>query len=181
MNSEIMAIPKRISELRDILSVDTKTMADALGVSEENYLKYESGETDIPISALYNIAEVLGVDPTVLLTGDTPKMSRYSVTRNGHGVSVERYPGYGYQSLSFNFAHRNMEPLLVTLEEGEVPKLVAHTGQEFNYCLSGRVKVTLGDKDIILSEGDCVYFDPTVPHGQSSVEGKAVFLTVIKE
>ncbi|MDP4120505.1 MAG: XRE family transcriptional regulator [Bacillota bacterium] len=181
MNSEVMNIPKRIYELRDILGISASEVAQKLLVSEETYLKYESGELDIPISALYEIAEVLNVDPTVLLTGESPRMNSYSVTRKGKGVSVMRHPGYNYQSLSYNFAHRNMDPLLVTIDEDDKPKLVVHSGQEFNYVLEGKIKLTLGEKEIILSEGDSVFFDPSIPHGQSSVEGRSVFLTVIKE
>ena len=182
MNAEVLAISKRIRELRDILSVDVKTVAEKISVDTETYEKFEKGETDIPIGSLYAIADVLGVDATVLLTGDTPRMNRYSVTRKGGGVTVERYPGYNYQSLSFNFKNRIMDPLLVTLDsKDEDPPTVTHAGQEFNYVLEGSIRVTLGDKTFVLSPGDSIYFDPSLPHRQASCGGKAVFLTIIKE
>ena len=60
------------------------------------------------------------------------------------------------------------------------PACVSHGGQEFNYVLEGTVKVTFGKREFILEEGDCFYFDPTVPHAQAAVGGKgAKFLTVI--
>jgi len=181
MRPDVAAIPRRIKELREILEISRADMAENLAISEAEYEKCENAQTDIPISMLYNIAEILGVDTTVLLTGDTPRMRGYSVTRAGKGVLVERYLGYSYRSLSFNFLHRNMEPLLVTLEEGREPELVTHPGQEFNYALKGKMRITVGPKSFVLSEGDCVYFDSALPHGQSAVSGPAVFLTVIKE
>ena len=181
MNAELAAIPKRIRELREILAVEADEMAKRLATDAKTYRQYETGEIDIPIGVLYAIAEILGVDPTVLLTGDTPRMDRYSVTRAGQGVLVERYPGYNYRSLSFNFQHRNIDPLLVTVVEGKEPSLVTHPGQEFNYVLKGKIKVTVGARQFVLSPGDCIYFDPTLPHGQASVEGESVFLTIIKE
>ena len=181
MRSDVAAIPDRITELREILDISRAAMAEKLSITEADYEKCETGETDIPISMLYGIAEILGVDATVLLTGDSPRMSGYSVTRAGEGVLVQRYPGYSYRSLSFNFLRRNMEPLLVTLEEGKAPDLVTHSGQEFNYALKGEMKITVGPKSFILKEGDSIYFDSALPHGQSAVGGEAVFLTVIKE
>ena len=60
-------------------------MARRLDVSLEEYEQYESGEHDIPISALYDMANILGIDFTVLITGEAPKMNTYSVTRSGEG------------------------------------------------------------------------------------------------
>jgi quercetin dioxygenase-like cupin family protein len=58
--------------------------------------------------------------------------------------------------------------------------LVAHPGQEFNLVLEGRIKLILEGTEIIMSEGDSIYFDPTIPHGQTSVDDKpGKFLTVI--
>ena len=64
--------------------------------------------------------------------------------------------------------------------ETNPPAKVSHSGQEFNFVLEGKIKVSFGDTDFLLDEGDCFYFDPTVPHAQSAYGGKAAkFLTVI--
>ena len=182
MHKDLQEIPRRIRELREILEISPSSMARKLHICEEEYLQFESGENDIPIGVLFEIAGILEIDFTELITGEAPKMNTYAVTRCGKGAKVERYPGYDYTSLAYNFMHREMEPLLVTLSaEDEPAPLVTHTGQEFNYVLSGRVNVHVNGKDHILSAGDCIYFDPSLPHGQSAVEGIATFLTVIKE
>ena len=177
MNEELLQIPKRIKELREILEISTAEMAEKLNISYDEYEKYESGEKDIPISALYAIAAVLGTDCTVLMTGESPRMDSYTIVRRGDGVRVDRYAGYYIESLAFNFKNRQMEPMLVTLEEQEPePALVMHSGQEFNL-----VKITVGKNSFILSEGDAIYFDPNLPHGQAAVDGRTRFLTVINE
>lgn len=182
MQMDLTSIPRRVKELREILEIEPAEMAERLGVTLINYLAYESGEQDIPISTLYEIAAILGVDFTTLLTGRTPKMNTYTVVREGQGAKVERYPGYDYTSLCYNFKGRKMEPMLVNLSpEEERPSLVSHGGQEFNFCLSGKVCVTIGKKDIVLEKGDCIYFDPMLPHGQAAVDGEASFLTVIMD
>jgi quercetin dioxygenase-like cupin family protein len=78
--------------------------------------------------------------------------------------------------------NKKIEPLLVTIEPEENKKmaLVSHPGQEFNFILEGQIKIILGGKEILLSEGDSIYFDPTIPHGQTAMDGKpGKFLTVI--
>ena len=182
MQMDLENIPRRVKELREILDISALDMANGLGLAPEKYLEMESGKQDIPISTLYEISAMLNVDFTTLLTGRSPKMDTYTVTRGGDGAKVERYPGYDYTTLSFNFKGREMEPMIVNLmPEDERPSLVSHGGQEFNYVLEGKVMVTIGKKDIILEKGDCVYFNPEIPHGQQAVDGPASFLTVIKE
>lgn len=182
MNDELLQIPKRIKELREILEISITEMAEKLNISHDEYEKYESGEKDIPVSALYAIAAALGTDCTVLMTGESPRMDSYTIIRRGDGVRVDRYSGYYIESLAFNFKNRQMEPMLVTLEEQETePALVMHSGQEFNLVLEGKVKVTVGKNSFILNEGDAIYFDPNLPHGQAAVDGRTRFLTVINE
>ena len=179
---QLLEIPGRIRELREVEEMSALDMARDIGAAAEDYRRYESGEKDIPISVLYKIAAVLGVDPTVILTGEDPRMESAAVCRAGAGVEIERYPGYEFASLAYNFRGRTMEPLLVYLDPSrpEAPQ-VSHGGQEFNYVTEGRVKVTVGDRAYVLSPGDSIYFNAALPHGQAAVDGPARFITIIQE
>jgi transcriptional regulator with XRE-family HTH domain len=183
---QLSQIPGRIKEFREIMEISAIDMARDIGLSLETYEKYESGELDIPISLLYKISNRLGTDTTVLLTGDDPRMETASVCRSGKGIQVERYPGYDYSSLAYNFKGRSMEPLLVTLDTAKLPApLVRHSGQEFNYVVRGRVRVTVGKRDYDLETGDSIYFDARLPHAQCALESgdgnSAQFITIIQE
>lgn len=179
MNDYILQISKRISELRDILELDAEDVAARIGVDTNEYLAFESGAKEIPISLLYKVAEVFKVDPTVLMTGDVPRMDDYTVVRGGNGVKVERYPGYSFSALAFNYKHRQMDPMIVTLSKSETAELVKHDGQEFNYVIEGAIKVVVGEREFTLEAGDSIYFNPQKPHGQRAVTETAKFLTII--
>jgi mannose-6-phosphate isomerase-like protein (cupin superfamily) len=182
MNEDPAQIPGRIKELREIMDISAMDMAADIKVPFDVYNKYESGEHDIPISVLYKIAASLGTNVTVLMTGEDPRMESAAVCRKEKGVQVERFPGYEYSSLAYNFKGRTMEPLLVLLDSSRPPAAqVAHSGQEFNYVIQGRMKVTVGKAEYILNEGDSIYFDATLPHSQSAVNGAARFITIIQE
>jgi transcriptional regulator with XRE-family HTH domain len=179
-------IPGRIKEFREIMEISAIDMARDIGISLETYEKYESGALDIPISVLYKIANRLGTDTTVILTGDGPRMETASVCRAGKGIQVERYPGYEYSSLAYNFKGRTMEPLLVALDTSKAPApMVSHSGQEFNYVVLGRVRITVGNRDYDLTAGDSIYFDARLPHAQCALENgggsSAQFITIIQE
>ena len=181
MNNQVIQIAARIRELREILDVPQEALAQKIGVDIEEYKRYESAQDDIPIGVLYGVAAELRVDPTELLTGEAPRMDEYTIVRGGNGVSVERYPGYAFTSLAFNYKHRDMEPMLVTLSPNEEAELVTHGGQEFNYVLESSIKVVIEGREFILNKGDSIYFNPALPHGQRAVGGQAKFLTIINE
>ncbi|MDR2774337.1 MAG: XRE family transcriptional regulator [Tannerella sp.] len=183
MNEEIKQIAERLKGLRDVLGISISEMAKACKISPEEYLKLESGTVDISVSILHNISQVYGVELTTLMFGDEPRMSAYFVTRRGKGVSVERTKAYKYQSLAAGFSKRKADPFMVTVHpkpDGEPMYLNSHAGQEYNYVISGRMLIRINGKDIILEEGDSIYFNSELPHGMKALDGKEVkFLAII--
>ena len=178
----ISEIAARIRELREVCDYTQEKLAEELGISAEQYAGYETNG-DFPISVIYEIANKFGVDFNELVTGEPSRIDTFQVVCRGKGRSISRFPGYRFKDLAFRFADKIMQPLLVTLEPTDEPaKLVTHSGQEFNLVLKGSIAVTFEDKEIILNEGDSIYFDPTYPHGQRCAgDTKARFLTMIAE
>lgn len=69
----------------------------------------------------------------------------------------------------------------VTPDTEETPvNYNSHAGQEFNYILEGTVKIFINDHEIILNEGDSIYFDSGNKHAMKALNGKtAKFLAII--
>lgn len=183
MNDAILDMAARIRELREISGYSQEQMAGELGVKPSTYAGYETTGSDIPISSLYHIAHLFGVSMAEILTGRVPRIDTYCVVPAGKGEKVDRYPGYNFQGLAYKFAHKTMEPMVVTVEPSSTdPELVQHRGQELNYVLDGSIEVLFDDKRLVLEAGDSIYFDPTHPHGQKARNNRqAKFLTVITE
>jgi quercetin dioxygenase-like cupin family protein len=158
-------------------------MASSLQLDGAKYQKYENGEEDIPASVLYEISRKLGVEMSILLTGEAPRMHYFSVTRKGKGASVERRKQYKYQSLASNFINKKAEPFIVTVEPGSAKAKVhtnSHPGQEFNLVLEGSLKFIIRDQEIVLDEGDSIYFDSSCDHAMVARNNKpARFLAII--
>ena len=183
MKDDMRNISERIRELREIFDLTCEDMARETGVDTQKYIEYETSGENIPISVLYHISQRFGVDLSEILTGEPARLSTLQVCRRGRGKTIDRYPGYMFESLAPRFTQKIMEPLLVTLVPGEPEAaLVTHGGQEFNIVLEGVIAITYDGKEHLLYPGDAVYFDPTHPHGQKAAgTEKARFLTVITE
>ncbi len=180
MNDKIKDIAERIKGLRLLAGLTTEDLAKVVNVSRELYEQYESGEDDIPVSLLHEISDYYKVDLTDILTGTSPKLHEASLVKKGEGLVVERLDQYHFESLAFKYAKRKIEPLLVTLSPDKSPEMVSHRGQEFNYCLEGRMMVIVGKEEYVLEAGDSLYFNSMIPHKMLAIDNQiAKFITVI--
>jgi len=183
MNEQIREIAKRLFGLRDALGIEPAEMATACNISEEEYLNYESGKLDIPVAVLQAVSKHCGTEMTALLFGEEPTVTSYSLTRAGLGTVMERSKAYKYQSLAAGFVHRKGDPFIVTVEpkpEDEPIHLNTHEGQEFNYVLEGALLLSINGKELVLNEGDSIYFDSSKKHGMKALNEKKVrFLAII--
>ncbi len=174
-------IGERIGGVRDLSGLSREEFADKLDISPELLARYEGGSSEIPVSILHDISAHFDVGMTELLTGESARLSVYSVVRSGKGVGIERRKDYDYKSLAYNFAGRKIDPYLITVEpkpETEPVHMTSHSGHEFLYVLSGSVKVNVAKYESVLGEGDSIYYDSTYPHGMQAVGGKPAKLLV---
>lgn len=182
MNSHIKAISIRIADLRDIAGLTAEETAAKAGVPFEDYKAYEAGEKDFSFSHLFNIATVLGVDISDLLTGESPKLSGYILTRKGKGLAFDRRKAYHYEHLAYNFRDKKAEPFIVTVEYDPTHSLKtahSHEGQEFDYVLTGAMKIVLNGNEVFLNEGDSIYYDSSLAHAMYALDGDCRFIAVV--
>lgn len=182
MEEQIKQIAERLRGMREVLEISTASAAMTCAVTEEQYLKFESGKFDIPVSILHRMAQKYNFDLTSLLTGEEPLMRSYTLTRKDKGVSVERQKAYKYQALAGNFQNRKADPFIVSVEpkKEDTVSFNSHPGQEFNYLIEGKLKFFIGSKEMILEPGDSIYFDSGLPHGMLAMDNQpAQFLAII--
>jgi transcriptional regulator with XRE-family HTH domain len=174
MSENLAQIALRIKELREICDFTTEDLAKELGITVDDYCKYESGEMDIPVSLLYEIANKFEIDVATLLTGNEPKLHMYSLVRNGEGLPIERRKEYNYYDIGYKMTNKKAEPFLVEVPAmDDVQHLFSHPGQEFMYVVEGVVQVTIGQQVLVLGIGDALFFDSKYQHGMKALNGQA--------
>ena len=181
MDEAIRQIAERLRGLRDVLELTTEEVARDCSIEQSEYEQAESGNVDISVSMLQKIARRYHIALDALMFGEEPKMSTYFLTRAGKGISVERTKAYKYQSLAAGFKDRKADPFIVTVEPNDNPlHYNTHEGQEFNLVIQGRLLISVGGKELVLNEGDSLYFNSALPHGMKALDGKTVkFLAII--
>ena len=184
-SNQLMDIATRIRGMREILGYSTQMMAEQTEVTEDIYRQYESGSVDLPFTFLHKCAKVLGVEITVLLEGHSAKLSGYTVTRKGKGLTTASEDGITIQDMAPMFRSKLATPYYVTYEyseelQDEPIHTVTHDGQEFNMVIKGALRIRIGDHEEILHEGDSIFYKSSTPHGMIAIEGKdCVFLSMV--
>jgi len=185
MNEQVTAIAERIRGLRMILDITTEEMAQVCDTTEEDYIAHENGTVDFSFTFLYKCAKHFGVDITEIITGDRATLSFYCITRANEGLPIERRKGFKYQHLAPFIKDKMSQPFIVTAKyDPEAEKreiaLSVHEGQEFDYIISGSLKVRLEDHIETLYPGDSVYYNSGHGHGMIAVGGEdCVFIAVV--
>jgi len=175
-------IAPRLRGLRDAMDMSVEELAAKAGCEPADVSRYESGEHEIPVSFLFNVAQACNVDLTVLISGGEAHLHGHSLVKAGRGLAVERRRDYDYKSLAYRFVGRRMEPFLVRVPAAEpgAAGTASHPGQEFIHMLSGRLEILLDGTPMILEPGDSLYFDSSTPHSLRGLDNAhAEFLDVI--
>ncbi len=183
--TQLMDIAARIRDMRDILGYSTQKMAELTEVSETDYRNYETGTIDLPFTFLHKCAAAFGVEITVLLEGQSAKLSGYTVTRKGKGLVTASEDGITIQDMAPMFRKKLATPYWVTYQysdelQNKPIHTVTHAGQEFDMVIKGAMRIKVGDHEEILREGDSIFYKSSSPHGMIAVDGQdCVFLAII--
>lgn len=148
----------RLRELRQRRGVTLAQLAEATGISVSTLSRLESGNRKPSLDQLLPLARAHQVTLDELVggpeTGD-PRVHARPIRRNGQTfVPLTRRAG-GVQ------AFKQIIP--PHTPRGE-PRPQTHEGYEWLYVLSGKVRLLLGEHDIVLRPGEVAEFDTRVPH-----------------
>jgi transcriptional regulator with XRE-family HTH domain len=182
MTEQIQLIAGRIKELREISGTSTETLAKDLGITNELFLNYESGMVDIPIGFLSKVAHKFGIELSALFSGENPRLHVYCVVRKDKGLIVERRKQYRYEHLAYNFINKKAEPFIVRIgpnKENAPVEFNSHPGQEFNYVIEGTMKIIIDGHEIVLNEGDSIYYDSVYTHAMKALNNKTVKMLAV--
>ncbi len=180
------AIGQQARQFRQELDMTVGELAKLAGLSVGMLSKIENGMTSPSLATLRALAEALNV-PVTSLFRKYEEQRDATYVKAEQGLVIERRgsrAGHQYQLLGHSIGKGvSVEPYLVTLtEKSEVFPLFQHSGQEFIYLLSGKVRYRHGNRTYELQPGDSLFFDADAPHGpEELLELPIRLLSVIVE
>jgi len=178
-----MDLGTKIRKLRKRQRRTLKDIAESGGFTPSLLSKIENGKTMPPVSTLSRIAEALGVTFAILLDGsdrEGPVHTPAAAVKAAGLVKTDR--GYRFFPFAVERPTKQMQPFLFEVEKGKVRRqALSHSGEEFIYVLTGRIKFRVGNVEYRLDPGDSLYFDSEEEHEVTPVSHKALYLAIFHE
>jgi transcriptional regulator with XRE-family HTH domain len=161
----------RLRALRKRRGLTITDVAASTGISASTLSRLESGGRRPNLELLLPLARVYGVALDELVgapqTGD-PRIHIRPVRRHGMThMPLSRRAG-GLQAFK-----------LIIPVRAEEPDLKTHEGYEWLYVLDGRLRLVLGDQDLVLTPGEAAEFDTHLPHWLGSAGPGPVELLIL--
>jgi transcriptional regulator with XRE-family HTH domain len=161
----------RLRHLRAQRGVTLTALARATGISKSTLSRLETGQRRPTLELLLPLAETYGV-PLDDLVG-APDVGDPKLRIKPHGIN-------GRTVLPLTPQPGGIQAWKIVIPTSKIdPELKSHDGYEWIYVLSGRMRLVLGDNDIVVAAGEVVEFDTRVPHWFGSTgEGSAEILSL---
>lgn len=158
LSTVLNGVGPRLRVLRQRREITLAELSTTTGISVSTLSRLESGQRRATLELLLPLARAHHVPLDDLVgapeTGD-PRVHLRPVTRNGMTmVPLSRRAG-GLQ------AHKLVLP---GRPDAPVPELRVHTGYEWLYVLEGRLRLAVGERDLVLVSGEAAEFDTRTPH-----------------
>lgn len=177
-----LKIGKKIRYIRLQNKLTLQEIAQRTGFTKGYLSLIEQGKKSPPIATLSKIARALNVDIPAFFEQKKPE-DQIILVRKDEGKVVVRDGnvfGYRYESIAPTKRHKKMEPFIVThIFRTNKPGWFDHEGEELFYVLEGKIKFLYGDKEYLLKEGDCLYFDSSIPHRGEGIGKKPAKVLVV--
>jgi transcriptional regulator with XRE-family HTH domain len=162
MDDVLAAVGPRLRAIRRQRETTLADAATATGISVSTLSRLESGRRRPTLELLLPLAQAYGVQIDELVgappTGD-PRIHMRPVQRDELTlIPLTRRAG-GVQAYK----------LIIPARRG-AREQKTHEGYEWIYVLDGRLRLLLGDQDLVLAEGEAAEFDTRVPHWFGSAD-----------
>lgn len=160
-------VRRRLRELRAERGMTLAQVAEKASIDVSTLSRLEAGKRRLALDHIPGLAAALGVTADDLLGAAPradPRVRSEPVRR--HGMTMwpltRRGPAAGLQAYK-----------IVVHPERHTPPdpLPVHEGHEWLYVLSGRMRLVLGEDELIVEPGEAVEFSTLSPHWFGVVDG----------
>jgi transcriptional regulator with XRE-family HTH domain len=146
----------RLKQLRTQRGVSLTSVAASTGISKSTLSRLETGQRRPSLELLLPLAQAYRIPLDDLVgapeVGDPRIRLKPRRVKGRTVIPLTRQPG----------AVQAWKVVIPTSKS--TPELRTHEGHEWLYVLSGRMRLVLGDHDLVLEPGEVAEFDTQVPH-----------------
>jgi len=176
-------IGPKIRALRLKKKLGLVQLGEHTGLSPSMLSKIERNALFPTLPTLLRIALVFGVGLEHFFVESTDRPSVAVIRRRDRLRLPDRpddaAPSYFFESLDFPVTDRKMEAFYAEFPVQSKPSEPhQHGGAELIYVIKGKLAVNVDGDDVVLEEGDAMYFDSGAPHSYRR-EGRSACAAIV--
>ncbi|WP_411812497.1 helix-turn-helix domain-containing protein [Chryseobacterium scophthalmum] len=184
MSDFIIGIGKRIKDIRKENNLTINELANKANVSNGLISRIENGRTIPSLPVLLDLIQSLDIDASYFFEGvENRNSAKYLYIPKENQQVIEKEieaQGFKYMHIfSKSLNSLGFEAVLLTLEPNSKREKVITDAWEFKYILKGTVKYLIDQEEVILSEGDALYFNGRFPHVPVSISDESCIMLVL--
>lgn len=161
-------VGSRLREARIRAGISQTEVARRAGLSISFVRLVERGKSDISLARLLRWTTIFGI-PVADIVAEPTADDIEIVTPADRVLVPSREAGVQFWLLSLG-GNRLIEPAIFELAHGaHMRHPVSYDGEEAAFVLRGRVQLRFGDRQILLNEGDAVYYSSSLPRTYANV------------
>lgn len=160
----------RLRGIRRALGWSLDEVAERSHLSASTISRIETGKRTISIDVLVALARALQVDLDTLL-GSHPD----------DDVVIRPIPTSWEGTTTWPLSRPTGTTRAIKMRvepRATAPEPQVHPGHDWLFVLAGRVRVVLGDREIVVEEGEAAEFSTMTPHAVDALEGPAELIMV---
>ena len=156
IETELHQIAPRLRRARQKKDLTLEDLAEATGISKSTLSRLESGQRKPSLELLLPVVAALAISLADVVSSpkiDDPRVPQKPTRTDGRTLTRLSQPHSEPQAFKIIIPATEREPVLRT-----------HDGYEWIYVLAGRLRMVLGEHDIVMGPGEAAEFDTKNPH-----------------
>jgi len=151
------------------------------GISKAMLSQIEADKVNPTVATLWKIAKALDVNLETLISGDKRRMRQFDVFRKDSLPTLVMDDGSVFHVLSTESMTDDLEMYRVELPAGVTHRSQPHASEtrEFLNCLSGKIRVSAGDRETVMDTGDFMIVQADTEHSIENLSEKSAELFMV--
>ena len=170
LNEIEWVVRTRLRSLRNTLGLSLDDLAARANLSPSTISRIETGKRTISLDVLLPLARALQVDLDSLLD-----------VRSDDDVVIRPVPSSSGERTTWPLSRPTGNTVAVKIRldpTARTPRQRVHPGHDWFFVIEGRVRLLLGERELIVEAGEAAEFATMTPHSWAALDGPAELIMI---
>lgn len=157
-------VRSRLRSLRISMGLSLEVLADRSHLSASTISRVETGKRTISLDVLLPLATALQIDLNSLLDVSTDD-----------DVVIRPQPSHADDCTTWMLSRPTASTIALKqrIQPTARPTQRVHPGHDWFFVLAGRMLLSLGDRDVVVEQGEAAHFSTMTPHAITAIDEAA--------